>query len=335
MTKPRVAINGFGRIGRNVFRANLISQKLDIIAVNDLNSNDKLAHLLKYDSNYGILPEEIKSDDQYIYVGQQKIHGLSERDPEKLPWKDLQIDLVIESTGFFCDKESASKHLKAGAKKVIISAPGKNVDHTLVMGVNEEKYNPETDHVISNASCTTNCLAPVVKVLNDKFGIKDGMMTTIHAYTADQQLVDSPHKDPRRARAAALSMIPTSTGAAKAIGEVIPEVNGKLKGLAVRVPTPVVSLVDLVCNVEKETTPEEINQALKEAGSGPMKGILEVNEVPLVSIDFKGNPHSSIVEADQTMVIDGKLIKILAWYDNEWGYSNRMVDLCEYIAKKM
>lgn len=332
--KPRVAINGFGRIGRQVFRINLVKQYFDIVAINDLTDNETLAHLLKYDSTYGVLEQDVEIiGENKLKVGDLEVLCLEERDPGKLPWKDLNIDFVIESTGFFTDREGAAKHLQAGAKKVIISAPGKDVDNTIVLGVNEESYDPATQHIISNASCTTNCLAPFAKILNDKFGIEEGLMTTIHSYTNDQKILDLPHKDLRRARAAGLSMIPTTTGAAKAVGLVLPELNGKLNGLAMRVPTPTVSIVDLVCNVRKETSVEEVNAAFKEAAEGKLKGILALETKPLVSVDFKGNAHSSIVDAESTMVI-GKMVKVLSWYDNEWGYSNRVVDLVKFMQEK-
>lgn len=325
--KPRVAINGFGRIGRQVFRINLEKQMFDVVAINDLTDNETLTHLLKYDSNYGVLPQEVfmKDEDKMVVEGSE-ILCLAERDPSKLPWKDLGVDIVLECTGFFTDRAGASKHIEAGAKKVVVSAPGKEMDKTIVIGVNEKEYNRETDHIISNASCTTNCLAPVAKIINDNFGIEKGLMTTIHAYTNDQRILDLPHEDLRRARAAALSMIPTTTGAAKAVGLVLPELNGKLNGLAVRVPTPTVSIVDLVCNIQKPATAEEVNAVLKAAAEGPLKGILGYETKPLVSIDYKGNPHSSIVDAPSTQVI-GNMLKVLSWYDNEWGYSNRVVDL--------
>lgn len=333
--KLKVAINGFGRIGREIFRINLEKNHFDIVAINDLSDYKTLAHLLKYDSNYGTLKNDITTKDGEIIVDGKSIKVLCERDPEKLPWKDLEIDLVIEATGFFCSKEGAGKHLKAGAKKVIITAPAKDeIDLTVVLGVNEKTYDPAKHHIISNASCTTNCLAPFAKVLNDNFGIEKGLMTTIHAYTNDQNILDLPHKDLRRARAAALSMIPTSTGAAKAIGLVIPELNGKLNGLAIRVPTPTVSMVDLVCTVKTPTTAQEINAKLKEAAEGPMKGILGYSEIPLVSIDFKGSPLSSIIDAESTQVIDGTLVKVMSWYDNEWGYSCRIVDLIKLVGDK-
>ena len=328
----KVGINGFGRIGRNVFRAGLGDKEIDFIAVNDITDAKTLAHLLKYDSVHGKLPE-VKLENDTILVGERKLKVLCERDPSNLPWKDLGVEVVIESTGIFRDRERASKHLTAGAKKVIISAPAKGEDITIVMGVNENKYIPEEHHIISNASCTTNCLAPVAKVLNDIFGIEKGLMTTIHAYTADQNLMDLPHKDLRRARAAALSMIPTTTGAAEATSLVIPELKGKLTGMAFRVPTPNVSVVDLVVILRKKTSPEEINQSFKEASQRSLKGILDYTEEPLVSKDFNGNSYSSIVDGLSTLVIDGNLAKIIAWYDNEWAYSCRILDLIKYIWK--
>jgi glyceraldehyde 3-phosphate dehydrogenase len=328
----KVGINGFGRIGRNVFRAGLKDKEIDFVAVNDITDAKTLAHLLKYDSVHGILPE-VKLEDENILVGERRLKVLSERDPSKLPWKDLGVEVVIESTGIFRDREGSSKHLTAGAKKVVISAPAKGEDITIVMGVNENKYIPEEHHIISNASCTTNCLAPVAKVLNDIFGIEKGVMTTIHSYTADQNLMDLPHKDLRRARAAALSMIPTTTGAAQATSLVIPELKGKLTGMAFRVPTPNVSVVDLAVLLRKKTSPEEINQSFKEASQSSLKRILDYSEEPLVSKDFNGNPYSSIVDGLSTLVIDGNLAKIIAWYDNEWAYSCRILDLIKYIWK--
>lgn len=328
----KVGINGFGRIGRNVFRAGLKDKEIDFVAVNDITDAKTLAHLLKYDSIHGKLPE-VKLENDTILVGERRLKVLSERDPSKLPWKDLGAEVVIESTGIFRDREGASKHLTAGAKKVVISAPAKGEDITIVMGVNEDKYIPEEHHIISNASCTTNCLAPVAKVLNDIFGIEKGVMTTIHSYTADQNLMDLPHKDLRRARAAALSMIPTTTGAAQATSLVIPELKGKLTGMAFRVPTPNVSVVDLAVVLKKKTSPEEINQFFKEASQESLKGILDYTEEPLVSKDFNGNSYSSIVDGLSTLVIDGNLAKIIAWYDNEWAYSCRILDLIKYIWK--
>lgn len=329
--KPRVAINGFGRIGRQIFRINLEKQYFDVVAINDLTDNETLAHLLKYDSNYGILNQDVSiKDNDKLMVGDHEVKCLAERDPSKLPWKDMEIDLVIESTGFFTERSGAAKHMEAGAKKVIVSAPGKEMDLTIVLGVNEDQYDKTQHHIVSNASCTTNCLAPFAKVLHQKFGIEKGLMTTIHSYTNDQRILDLPHEDLRRARAAALSTIPTSTGAAKAVGLVLPELNGKLNGLAIRVPTPTVSIVDLTCTVQKSTSVEEVNAAFKEAANNELKGILAYEEKPLVSIDFKGNPHSSIVDAGATHVIDN-LVKVLSWYDNEWGYSNRVVDLVKFM----
>lgn len=332
----KVGINGFGRIGRLVFRAALASKSsdFDIVAVNDITDAKTLAHLLKYDSTYGILDAEVKATEDSIIVNGKKIMVLCVKNPEELPWGKLGVELVIESTGKFTSKEKCAGHLKAGAKKVIISAPAKGeIDATIVMGVNEGIYDSSKHNVVSNASCTTNCLAPVVKVLNDKFGIEIGFMTTIHSYTGDQNILDAPHKDLRRARSAAVSMVPTSTGAAKAIGLVIPELKGKLDGIAVRVPTMDVSLVDLVCIVKKATTAEEVNKAMKDAASGAMKNYLEYSEVPLVSCDFIGNEHSSIFDAEETKV-NGTLVKVLSWYDNEYGYACRTVELALYMGKK-
>ncbi len=333
--KLKVAINGFGRIGRQVFHINLLKNYFDIVAINDLTDAKTLAHLLKYDSNYGVLDAHIEAKDSSIYVEGKEYKVLTEKDPEKLPWKDLGVDLVIESTGFFTDRAGAEKHLKAGAKKVIISAPGKDADFTVVLGVNDEKYDPSKHNIISNGSCTTNCLAPIAKVLNDNFEIEKGLMTTIHSYTNDQRILDLPHSDLRRARAAGLSMIPTSTGAAKAIGEVLPELKGKLNGMAIRVPTPTVSLVDLTCVVKKATTVDEVNQKMREAAGNKMSGFLGYSDEPLVSMDYKKCPLSSILDALSTEVIGGNLVKILSWYDNEWGYSNRLVDLTKVIGDKM
>ncbi len=325
--KPRVAINGFGRIGRNVFRANLKKETCEIVAINDLGDLETLAHLLEYDSMYGVLDADIQVKGDKLIVNGQEIRVLSERDPEKLPWKEENIDVVIESTGFFRSREGAQKHITAGAKKVAVSAPGQDLDFTVVLGVNDDQYDPDNHHLISNASCTTNCLAPVAKVLHEKFGIEHGLMTTTHAYTNDQRILDLPHKDLRRARAAALSMIPTTTGAAKAVAMVLPELDGKLNGMSLRVPTPTVSVVDLVVTLNKPATAESVNAAFKAAADGPLKGILGYSEKPLVSIDYKGNPHSSIVDSLATMSIGDNMVKILSWYDNEWGYSCRMVDL--------
>jgi len=331
----KVGINGFGRIGRLVFRAALQmgGKDIDIVAVNDITDAATLAHLLKYDSNFGILPSKIKSEGDAINIDGKKIKVLSEKDPSKLPWKELGVEYVVESTGIFRDKEKAGLHLKGGAKKVILSAPAKGEMRTIVLGVNEKDYDAAKDNVLSNASCTTNCIAPVIKVLKDTFGVKKGLMTTIHSYTNDQKILDLPHSDLRRARAAALNMIPTTTGAAKAVGLVIPELKGKMDGLAIRVPTPTVSIVDVVVQTEKDATKEGVVDALKKAAQGPLKGVLEVCELPLVSLDFKGNPASSIVDADSTFV-SGDMIKILSWYDNEWGYSCRVIDLIRYMSKK-
>ena len=330
----KVGINGFGRIGRNIMRAALGSKDIDFVAVNDLTNAATLAHLLKYDSVLGNLATEVKATGDGIRVGNQEFKVLSSKDPAQLPWKDLGVDVVFESTGLFTDRDAAAKHLAAGAKRVIITAPAKKPDVTVLMGVNEDKYDPAKHQIISNASCTTNCLAPMAKVLHERFGIRKGWMTTIHSYTNDQQLLDLPHKDLRRARAAALSMIPTTTGAAIAVGEVLPELKGKLDGFSMRVPTPNVSVVDLNAVVDKQTTREEVNDALRQAANGPLKGILAISDEELVSIDFKGNPHSSIIDAPTTRVMDGDFVKVLSWYDNEWGYSNRCVDLLRKIVAK-
>lgn len=331
----RVAINGFGRIGRAFLRASYGHREFSVVAINDLTDAKTLAHLLKYDSVHGIFKAEVKAGDGSIIVDGEEIKILAVTEPEKLPWKDLGIDVVIESTGRFTDKPSASKHVDAGAKWVIISAPAKEPDITICMGVNEETLDPGQHKVISNASCTTNCLAPVAKVIHNEFKIIKGLMTTIHSYTNDQRILDLPHKDLRRARAAAMSMIPTTTGAAKAVGLVLPDLKGKLNGLSIRVPTPNVSLVDLVAEVSKDVTVEVINQALKRAAEGPMKGILQYSEDPLVSIDHNGNDHSAIVDPKLTMVLEGKMVKVLAWYDNEWGYSSRLRDLTLYLIKRV
>jgi glyceraldehyde 3-phosphate dehydrogenase len=330
----KVGINGFGRIGRNVFRAALNNADMEIVAINDLTDAKMLAHLLKYDTVHGTLQQEVTVDGEYLVVGNQKVKVLAERDPAQLGWGELGVEVVVESTGRFTKREDAAKHLEAGAKKVIISAPADNEDITIVMGVNQDKYDPANHHVLSNASCTTNCLAPFAKVLNDEFGIKRGMMTTIHSYTNDQQILDLPHKDYRRARAAAENMIPTSTGAAKAVSLVLPELKGKLNGMAVRVPTPNVSIVDLVAELDKEVTADEVNAALKAAAEGPLKGILHYSELPLVSTDYNGSPASSSIDSLSTMVLDGNMVKVLSWYDNEVGYSSRVVDLIGYIAQK-
>jgi glyceraldehyde 3-phosphate dehydrogenase (phosphorylating) len=330
----RVGINGFGRIGRNILRAALHDQELEFVAVNDITDAPTLAHLLKYDSILGNLPDEVKVDGDAIKVAGRSVKVLAVKDPGQLPWKDLGVEYVIESTGLFTDADKAKAHLGAGARRVIISAPAKGEDLTIVMGVNHDKYDPQKHTVVSNASCTTNCLAPVAKVLNDSFGIVKGQMTTIHSYTNDQKILDLPHKDLRRARAAALSMIPTSTGAAKAIYLAIPELKGKLDGVAIRVPTPNVSLVDLTVQLKKAASAEEVNGAFRKAAAGPMKGVLDVTDEELVSIDFRGNPHSSIVDGPLTKVVDGDMVKVFSWYDNEWGFSNRVSDLLHYMAKR-
>jgi glyceraldehyde 3-phosphate dehydrogenase len=330
----RVGINGFGRIGRNIMRAALGDRNIDFVAVNDLTSAATLAHLLKYDSVLGNLHAKVEAKSDGISVDGDEFKVLSMRDPAQLPWKDLGVDVVFESTGLFTNRPDAAKHVAAGAKKVIITAPAKGQDLTVVIGVNEDTYDPSKHQIISNASCTTNCLAPLAKVLHQRFGIRKGWMTSIHSYTNDQQLLDLPHKDLRRARAAALSMIPTTTGAALAVGEVLPDLKGRLDGFAMRVPTPNVSVVDLAALVDKKTTGAEVNDALKEAAEGPMKGILAFSTEELVSIDFKGNPHSSIVDAPYTKVMDGDFVKVLSWYDNEWGYSNRCVDLLRLLVKR-
>jgi len=331
----RVGINGFGRIGRNVFRAALGEAQLEFVAINDITDAKTLAHLLKYDSVHGTLAQDVKAEGDGLTVGNRKVKVLAERDPAKLPWKRLGVDLVLECSGLFTDRDKAAKHLDAGAKKVIVSAPAKNADVTIAMGVNHATYDAAKHHVLSNASCTTNCLAPIAKVLHENFGIKRGLMTTVHAYTNDQRILDLPHEDMRRARAAALSMIPTGTGAAKAIGLVIPELNGKLDGMAVRVPTPNVSVVDLTAELEKPATKDEINAAMKAAADGALKGILHYCDLPLVSKDFNGTPFSSIFDAALTTVIDKNFIKVLSWYDNEWGFSNRMRDVSLLVGRSL
>lgn len=328
----KVGINGFGRIGRNFLRASLSTDEYEIVAINDLADAKMLAHLLSYDSVHGPFQGEVQVVGKDLSVNGKTIKVLAHRDPAQLPWKELGVDIVLESTGLFVDRANASKHLEAGAKKVIISAPAKNPDVTIVMGVNDKDYNSETHNIISNASCTTNCLAPVAKVLLDNFGIVKGFMTTIHSYTNDQKILDLPHKDLRRTRAAALSMIPTTTGAAAAVSLVLPALKGKLDGMAIRVPTPNVSVVDLVAVLERDTTPEEVNNALKKAAEGSLKGYLGVCEEPLVSIDFNKNPLSSIVDAACTNIISGNMVKIISWYDNETGYSSRLRDLIKMIA---
>ncbi|GAE33121.1 type I glyceraldehyde-3-phosphate dehydrogenase [Halalkalibacter akibai] len=330
----KIGINGFGRIGRNVFRAALNNPAVEVVAINDLTDANMLAHLLKYDTVHGNLDAEVTVNGSTLVVNGQEVNISAERDPAKLDWAGRGVEVVVESTGFFTKREDAAKHIEAGAKKVIISAPASDEDITIVMGVNEDKYDAGSHHVISNASCTTNCLAPFAKVLNDKFGIKRGMMTTVHSYTNDQQILDLPHKDYRRARAAAENIIPTSTGAAKAVALVLPELKGKLNGGAMRVPTPNVSLVDLVAELNQDVTVEDVNNALKEAAEGPLKGILHYSEEPLVSSDYNGNPHSSSIDALSTMVMEGSMVKVISWYDNESGYSHRVVDLVDYIAKQ-
>lgn len=333
----KVGINGFGRIGRNVLRAALQrgARDVDFVAVNDVTSPETLAHLFKYDSVLGNLADEVAVDGDGLRVGARRFRVLSERDPAALPWRDLGVDVVVESTGLFTKREDAARHLAAGAKTVIISAPAKGPDLTLVLGVNDERYDPARHRIISNASCTTNCLAPVARVLHESFGLRRGWMTTVHSYTNDQKLLDLPHKDLRRARAAGVSMIPTTTGAAAAVGQVLPELQGRLDGIAMRVPTPNVSVVDLVAQLDRKAGAEEVNAAFAAAAGGPLAGILALSEEPLVSIDFKGNPHSSIVDASYTRVMEGDFIKVLSWYDNEWGYSCRCVDLARLIAGRL
>lgn len=329
----RIAINGFGRIGRNVFRIARESKNLEVVAVNDLTDARTLAYLLRYDSVHGKLNCTIESRQDAIIVDGKEVKVYAEKDPSCLPWKELGVDIVIESTGRFTDAQKAKAHLNAGAKKVIISAPAKGEDITIVMGVNEEKYDPQEHHILSNASCTTNCLAPMIKVLHDEYGIQEGLMTTVHSYTNDQSILDFPHKDLRRARAAAVSIIPTTTGAAKAVTLVIPELKGKLNGFAMRVPTPNVSVVDLVANLKQNVTVEQINNSFKKVAQSTLKGILDYSEEPLVSRDYNGNSHSTIVDGLSTMVISGNLVKVISWYDNEWGYSYRTVDLADYVAQ--
>ncbi|MFC1482999.1 type I glyceraldehyde-3-phosphate dehydrogenase [Candidatus Margulisiibacteriota bacterium] len=331
----KVGINGFGRIGRNVLRAAINDKNIEFVAINDLTDSKTLGHLLKYDSVHGRFDGTIEVKETSIIVNGKEIKTLAQKDPAQLPWKDLGVEIVIESTGVFRDKAGCQKHIDAGAQKVIITAPAKNEDITIVLGVNEDKYDPKNHHIISNASCTTNCLAPVAKVLNDNFTIEKALMTTIHSYTNDQKILDLPHKDLRRARAAAMSMIPTTTGAAKATALVIPDLKGKIDGMAMRVPTPDASIVDLVATVKKKTTAEEINKKFKAAADKELKGILAVSDEPLVSVDYIGNPYSSIVDSLATMVIEDNLIKVLSWYDNEMGYSYRVADLTKYIAKSL
>ncbi|QBD84122.1 type I glyceraldehyde-3-phosphate dehydrogenase [Clostridium tetani] len=333
----KVAINGFGRIGRNVFKVLIekYSSELEIVGINDLTDAKTLAHLLKYDSLYGKFNGTVEAKENAIAINGKEIKIFAERDPKNLPWKEEGVDIVLECTGLFTDATKAKAHIEAGAKKVIISAPAKNEDVTIVLGVNEEKYNSEEHNIISNASCTTNCLAPFAKVLDQEFGIVEGLMTTIHSYTNDQKILDAPHKDLRRARAAAESMIPTTTGAAKAVALVLPQLKGKLNGMAVRVPTPTVSMTDLVCTISKEATAEEINAAFKKASETDMKGILGYSEEPLVSVDYRGDQRSSIVDGLSTMVMGNRLVKVVSWYDNEWGYSTRLADLAKYVADRL
>lgn len=331
----KAAINGFGRIGRNAFK--ILTQRsdvIDIVAINDLTDPKTLAHLLKYDSVFGKFGGTVEAKEDAIVVNGKEIKILKETDPAKLPWKELGVQVVMESTGRFTDKEGAMKHIQAGAKKVVLSAPGKNPDITVVMGVNEEKYDPAVHEIISNASCTTNCMAPFTKIVDREWGIVKGLMTTVHSYTNDQKILDLPHKDLRRARAGALNMIPTTTGAAKAVTLVLPQLQGKLGGMAIRVPTPTVSITDVVFELEKETTAEEVNQAFRKEAEGAMKGILGVSDEPLVSMDFRGDTRSSIVDLPSTLVVGGTLLKVVSWYDNEWGYSNRVVDLMEYVDSR-
>jgi glyceraldehyde 3-phosphate dehydrogenase len=330
----KLGINGFGRIGRNVFRAALSNPNVQVVAINDLTDVNTLAHLLKYDSTHGVLDADVKAGEGSLIVNGVEVKVFAERDPGNLPWAQYGAEIVVESTGIFTDKSKAEAHLKGGAKKVIISAPATNEDITIVMGVNHDKYDAAAHTVISNASCTTNCLAPFAKVLNDNFGIVKGMMTTIYSYTNDQSVLDLPHKDLRRARAAAENIIPSTTGAAKAVSLVLPELKGKLNGGAMRVPTPNVSVTDLVVELSRNVTVEEINDALKAAAEGPMKGILAFSDEPLVSSDYNGNPYSSIIDSLSTMVVEGNMAKVISWYDNEWGYSNRVIDLAQFIASK-
>ena len=331
----RVGINGFGRIGRNILRASIKQPGLEFVAINDITNAKTLAHLLRYDSIHGRLDADVVAEGKVLVVNGKKIQIIQERDPGKLPWKDLGVDIALESTGLFTARNKSELHLSAGAKKVIISAPAKGPDITLCYGVNHTSYDPAKHHIISNASCTTNCLSPVAKVLHEAFGIRRGLMTTIHAYTNDQRILDLPHSDMRRARAAALSMIPTSTGAARAVGEVLPELKGKLDGMAVRVPTANVSVVDLVAELGKTVTAEEVNNAIRTAADGPLKGVLQYCDEELVSVDFNGNPHSSIFDSLLTKVMDNNFVKVLSWYDNEWGFSNRMRDLALFIGRQL
>jgi glyceraldehyde 3-phosphate dehydrogenase len=330
----KVAINGFGRIGRNLFRSALKQRDIEFVAVNDLTDSKTLAHLLKYDSIHGTLDARVEAKDQTLLVEDRRIEVIAEKDPAKLPWKSMGVDIVVESTGRFTDRAGAGKHLEAGARKVIISAPAKDPDLTIVLGVNESAYDPAQHHILSNASCTTNCLAPVAKVLLENFGIKRGLMTTIHSLTNDQRLLDLPHKDLRRARAASVSMIPTTTGAAKALFLVLPQLKGRMDGMAIRVPTPNVSVIDLVAETDRDMTEEAVNAAYRSASEGPLKGILSYEEAPLVSVDFFDNPHSAIFDSGLTKVLDKRMVKVIAWYDNEWGYSCRLRDLIQVLANK-
>ncbi|MBN9655968.1 type I glyceraldehyde-3-phosphate dehydrogenase [Halobacillus litoralis] len=330
----RIGINGFGRIGRNVFRAALNNNEVEVVAVNDLTDANMLAHLLQYDTVHGKLDQEVTTNGDNLIVGGKEVKVLSEKDPAQLGWGDLGVDIVIESTGRFTQRDDAKKHLDAGAKKVVISAPAKQEDLTVVMGVNEDQYDKDSHHVISNASCTTNCLAPYAKVLDEKFGLKRGMMTTVHSYTNDQQILDLPHKDYRRARAAAENIIPTTTGAAQAVAKVLPHLDGKLSGMAMRVPTSNVSIVDLVAELDKDVTAEEVNEALRAEAEGNLKGILGYSDEPLVSTDYNGNTHSSIIDGLSTLILENNMVKIVSWYDNETGYSNRCVDLAVYLKNQ-
>jgi len=330
----RIGINGFGRIGRNVLRASLGDPSLEFVAINDLTDAKTLAYLLKYDSIHGALDVPVEAKGDYLIVDSRPIKILALRDPKDLPWRSLGVDYVIESTGRFTNRDDAAKHLAAGAKRVIISAPSKDADVTLVLGVNEKVYDPKSHQVVSNASCTTNCLAPVAKVLLERFGIRHGLMTTIHSYTNDQQLLDLPHRDLRRARAAAISMVPTTTGAARALHLVLPQLKGKLDGMAIRVPTPNVSMIDLTVELDSDATPADVNAAFRAASQGPLQGILQYSEDPVVSVDMNGNPHSSIVDAPLTTGLDKRMVKVIAWYDNEWGYSCRVRDLIKYMASR-
>lgn len=335
MNKSRIAINGFGRIGRMVFRQAIKDEQVNVVSINASYPPETLAHLIKYDSVHGMFDGEVKAFQDYLQVDGKKVRLENEREPEKLPWDDLQIDLVIEATGKFKSQEEAGRHLQAGAKKVVITAPGKNVDKTIVMGVNQDQYEPDKDDIISNASCTTNCLAPIVKILDDQFGIQNGLMTTVHAFTNDQQNIDNPHKDLRRARGCTQSIIPTSTGAAKAIGEVIPHLDGKLHGTSLRVPTPDVSLVDLVVDVDQSVTTEEVNKLFQNAAETDYNQIIKYSKEPLVSVDYTTTDYSAIIDGLSTMVMEDTKIKVLAWYDNEWGYACRVLDLAKYVGSSM